>query len=132
MAASLTDKPAAHPTASGRNSHIPYGLYVCSDGTQVLHCRNYTPMWIRSGDGEVAQRVPLLPDGKSRWVNYESTGYFFIKGSHPIGRNPRRRSVKAAVVNGERILENFIAGRPIWQYVARGGDIPTGINAWAC
>jgi hypothetical protein len=113
-----TDRPSAHAPSTGRNSHIPYGLYICIDGSQVLHDRNYVPTHWRAGDGHLAEPVPLLPDGRGRWCSHDKQGYFFVGGSHPIGRRANSKSVKAAIVRGETILERFITGQPVWAYLA--------------
>lgn len=56
----ITNRPSAHAPASGRNCHIPYGLYICPDGAQVLHDRNYVPTHWRPGDGVQLRENPNL------------------------------------------------------------------------
>lgn len=115
----ITDRSSAYAPSTGRNSHIPFGLYICADGSQVLHDRNYVSTYWRAGDGHLAEPVPLLPDGRGRWCSHDKHGYFFVGGSHPIGRSSKSKSVKAAIVRGEIILERFITGQPVWAYLAK-------------
>ena len=120
----ITDRPAAYLPAQGRNSHIPYGLYFCPDGSQVLHCRNYTPTWVRQGDGWPAQPVKLLQTSQSRWVEYQCHGYFFRRGNHPIGRRPVGRAVRDEIARGESILNAFLAGKPVSEYLIPLAALP--------
>ena len=115
----ITDRPCAYAPASGRNSHIPYGLYICPDGAQVLHDRNYVPTHWRTGDGAMAEPVPLLQGDLGRWCDYKLAGYFFIWGNHPIGTRSKAKSVTAEIARGEAILTNFLEGVPVWQYLLK-------------
>lgn len=130
----ILERPSAYPPAQGRYAHLPYGLWVCPDGWQLLHDRNYVPRWARAGDGHRAFPVPLLPDGRGRWVEFATRGWFFIGGekawltqTHAV----RRKAARLAVAHGERILNDFKRGRPVWRYVARGDGIPVGFDRWS-
>jgi hypothetical protein len=125
----ITHRPAAYLPAQGRNSHIPYGLYVCPDGSQVLHCRNYTPTWVRQGDGWPAQPVKLLETPQSRWVEYQCHGYFFRRGNHPIGRKPVGGAVRDEIARGESILNAFLAGKPVWRYLIQPPGCPDHLSS---
>ena len=123
----ITDRPSAHNLASGRNNHIPYGLYICSDGAQVLHDRNYVPMHWRTGDGYVAKPVPLLSGGLGRWCDHELHGYFYVRGNHPIGTRSKTKAVIAEIARGETILWKFLEGATVWCYLIKADPgIPTG------
>ena len=123
----ITDRPSAHAPASARNFHIPYGLYLCPDGAQVLHDRNYVPTYWRPGDGVPAQPVPLLADGGGRWCQYQQHGYFFVRGSHPLGMRSTAKSVWADIARGEEILAKFLKGAPVWSYLIKADTgVPTG------
>lgn len=130
MTPHITSRPAAYPPATGRNSHIPYGIYVCPDGTEVLFCRNYTPLFARNADGSGAQRVPLLSDGNPRWVEYQRAEYFFRSGNHPRGRLSKPW-VKANVAHGEMILEKFSAGDPVLHFAVPPPPAPQRVNTRA-
>jgi hypothetical protein len=127
----ILDRPSAHPPAVGPCSHVPYGVWVCPDGWQVLHDRNYVPRWARAGDWSRAYPVPLLPCG--RWVEAVSHGYFFTGGEQArlnYTHKPRKKAALLALAHGERILEDFRSGHPVWRYVARSDGIPVGFDRW--
>lgn len=127
----ILDGPSAHMPAEGRNSHIPYGLWICPDGWQLLHDRNYVPRWARPGDGSPAVPVPLLPCSRGRWVAFVSRGWFFVGGSCPsLTHRPTKKVERLALAHGERILDDFRSGRPVWRYIARGDSIPLGLDRW--
>ena len=123
----ITNCPSAHAPASGRNFHIPYGLYVFSDGAQALHDRNYVPTYWRPGDGVLAQPVPLLSYDRGRWCEYKQHGYFFVRGNHPFGRRSKVKAVVAEIARGETILSKFLEGAPVWCYLVKADvGLPTG------
>ena len=129
----ILDQPSAYLPASGPNSHIPYGLWICPDGTQLLFDRNYVPRWRRAEDGSSAIPVPLLPCGSGRWVNWQARGYFFVNGEQAFlsyGKGRQRKAERLAVAHGERILAEFCSCRPVWRYIASGDGIPTGLDRW--
>lgn len=123
----ITDRPSPYAPATGRNSHIPFGLYICPDGSQVLHDRNYVPTHWRAGDGSVAKVVPLLPGDQGRWCDSKLHGYFFVRGDHPIGARSKARAVIAQIARGEAILSMFLGGEPVWSYLIKADTgVPTG------
>lgn len=123
----ITDSPSAYTPASGRNSHIPYGLFICPDGSQVLHDRNYVPTHWRPEDGFMAEPVPLLPGNLGRWCNCKLHGYFFVRGDHPIGTRSKAKAVIAEIARGEAILSKFCKGAPVWHYLIKAdAGVPTG------
>lgn len=123
----ITDRPSAHRPASGSNSHIPYGLYICSDGSQVLHDRNYVPTHWRPGDGFMAAPVSLLRGDVGRWCSYQEHGYFYVRGNHPIGMRSKAKTVRAEIARGEAILRAFCEGVPVWHYLVKAdAGVPTG------
>ena len=129
----ILDRPSAHPPAAGPSSHAPYGIWICPDGAQVLFDRNYVPRWSRAGDGSPAVPVPLLPCGSGRWVKWQSSGYFFTGGEQAFlsyGKGRQRKAERLALGHGERILDEFRSGRPVWRYIARGDGIPLGLDRW--
>ena len=123
----ITNRPSAHAPASGRNCHIPYGLYICPDGAQVLHDRNYVPTHWRPGDGVQAQPVPLLSTDCGRWCEYQQHGYFFVRGNHPLGARSRAKSVMAEIERGEAILRKFLEGAAVWCHLIKADTgVPIG------
>ena len=129
----ILDRPSAHLPTSGPNSHIPYGLWICPDGTQLLFDRNYVPRWRRAEDGASAIPVPLLPDGRGRWVRWQACGYFFTGGEQAFlayGKGRQRKAERLALAHGERILDDFRAGRPVWRFIAKSDSMPVGFERW--
>ena len=123
----ITNRPSAHAPASGRNFHIPYGLYIFPDGAQALHDRNYVPTYWRAGDGALAQPVPLLSTDHGRWCEYQQHGYFFVRGNHPLGARSTAKSVITQIARGEAILREFFGGVPVWSYLIKAdAGVPTG------
>jgi hypothetical protein len=123
----ITDRPSAHAPATGWNSHIPYGLYICPDGSQVLHDRNYVPTHWRFGDGFVAEPVPLLPGDIGRWCDWKLHGYFYVCGDHPIGARSKVKAIITEIARGEAILREFCEGASIWHYLIKAdAGVPTG------
>lgn len=123
----ITDRLSAYAPSTGRNSHIPFGLYICPDGAQVLHDRNYVPTHWRAGDGSVAEAVPLLPGDLGRWCDYKLHGYFYVRGDHPIGMRSKAKGVIAEIARGEAILRKFLEGAPVWCYLIKAdAGVPTG------
>lgn len=123
----ITNRPSAYPPSTGRNSHIPFGLYICPDGAQVLHDRNYVPTHWRIGDGSVAEAVPLLPDDRGRWCDHQLHGYFYVRGDHPIGMRSKAKGVITEISRGEAILAKFLEGAPVWCFLIKADrGVPTG------
>ncbi len=50
--------------------YLPYGKWVCEDGTEVLFNRDYCPMWARNPSGEI---VGIEPD---LWVIFKEQTWF--------------------------------------------------------
>lgn len=61
---------------------IPYGLWTCDDGTQVLFNRDYKPIWIKDVQGNVSK---ICPDTWIRFVHQE----WFFNDSHMFDKNPK-------------------------------------------
>jgi len=119
MSPYILDQPSAHWPYESKNAHIPYGVYTCPDGTQVLFDRAYVPTWARNADGSGVEAVPRLPDGRGRWVDHTGQKYFYIGGAWPNGW-PKYKSarLRRLIEHGERILADFKAGLPIEKYYA--------------
>jgi len=55
---------------------LPYGLWTCADGRQVLFDRNYKPLFQRTPDGTVSVADPdeWVPFVAQAWFYQDSTG----------------------------------------------------------
>lgn len=56
----ILDMLSAYPPAQGRNSHIPYDLWICPDGWRKIHDKICVTRWTRAGDGPAAVPVPFM------------------------------------------------------------------------
>jgi hypothetical protein len=102
-------KPFGHSRCQGKpltkrermRRELPYGVWVCGDGTLVLFNRGYAPIWKRTPDGTVT-RVKTPAFGKN-WVKWEKQ-YHFFNDSNPPWRNAQTRRFC------EELLESFGVG----------------------
>ena len=75
---------------------LPYGVWICADGREVLFNRSYTPIWERR-PGERARRA-----NPSEWVQSVEQRWFFNDGCPPW-KNARTRA------HCEQILDDWWA-----------------------
>ena len=57
--------------------YLPYGKWICSDGTQVLYNRDYCPLWVKGPDGKVASI------DADYWIDYKKDEYYFEGSQAP-------------------------------------------------
>jgi hypothetical protein len=69
------DKPEA-----GRWHNLPYGMWTCADGREVLFNRSYKPIWQRRPD-QLAERADL-----NEWVKEIKKQEWFYDDITPEGR----------------------------------------------
>lgn len=60
-----------------RRHYLPYGKWVCGDGSEVLYNRDYYPLWIRDRQGNVTEI------DADTWVNYVEDIYLFEGSNRP-------------------------------------------------
>lgn len=69
---------------AGLEGILPYGMWRCAGGRDVLFDRAYQPLWSRI-DGEVMQANP------AEWVvGIEEELFFFDDADSPLWANPGR------------------------------------------
>lgn len=56
---------------------LPYGVWTCPDGRQVLFNRDYTPIWQKDANGKVS-----VAD-QTEWVEFDRQDHFYVEGSEP-------------------------------------------------
>ena len=56
---------------------LPYGIWCCGDGREVLFNRFYEPVWQRSPGGETSRADPY------EWVHWRRQDYFYDDGNLP-------------------------------------------------
>jgi hypothetical protein len=78
---------------------LPYGLWKCADGREVLFNRNYRPLWERK-NGVVA------PADWNERVKFDGQGFFFDDWGSPWRRPENRPRIAG-------ILADFLAGKPV-------------------
>jgi hypothetical protein len=60
-------------------ARLPYGIWKCADGREVLFNRNYKPMWERS----LAQSWDAKRANPDEWVSFVDQQWFFNDGNPP-------------------------------------------------
>ncbi|MGD9649365.1 MAG: hypothetical protein AB7U41_01090 [Dongiaceae bacterium] len=73
---------------------MPYGQWICDDGTKILHNRDYHPIWSMSPDGKVESPAP------ETWVRYSKEEWFFEDGTEPW-------TTKETKIKCDKILNEF-------------------------
>jgi hypothetical protein len=72
---------------------LPYGKWVCPDGSEVLYNRDYCPLWAKKPDGTVEA---LDPD---TWVTIETQAEsYFNDGNSPWWGDKRTMEIGMAVL----------------------------------
>jgi hypothetical protein len=77
---------------------LPYGLWTCADGSEVLFNRRYQPIWQRAQGHQPA--VPVEPS----WITFQQQAWFYNDGDVFHDRAGRLRTRLRA------ILRDFCAG----------------------
>lgn len=88
------DEPPFVPT---KYSELPYGLWTCADGREVLFNRNYQPIWER-------HRGIVVESDRHEWVDFTADAWFYNDSSS------RRRSTPARL---RAILSAFQSGADV-------------------
>lgn len=83
-------------TASYRRTALPYGLWTCADGREILFNRRYTPIWQRH-EGVVRPADP------EEWIFWTTQGWFYNDGTPRRGLNRRLEAVLFAFHGGEDV-----------------------------
>jgi hypothetical protein len=53
---------------------LPYGMYICADGREVLFDRGYRPLWSRRPGGEIEPADP------HEWIHFKRQIWFYNYG----------------------------------------------------
>lgn len=88
---------------------LPYGMWTCADGREVLFNREYCPIW---------QRYPGKPAEKAdsdEWVSWVKQQYLF-DGREIWGRTKIQIKARAPL---EQALTDFLAGAQIHFWLAQ-------------
>ena len=80
-----------------RRKHLPYGLWTCADGREVLFNREYQPIYQRKNG-------VLSPADPNEWVDYTSQRFFYSD------RKARFSKTREKI---ENLLEDFRQGLEI-------------------
>ncbi len=79
---------------------LPYGVWTCAGGTEVLYNRDYRPIWRRTPHGRVE------PFHRSELIPWKNQKWFYNDNNPPWeDRGTLRRCKKA--------LDDFKNGRPL-------------------
>jgi hypothetical protein len=88
---------------------IPYGLWTCEGGREIIFNRDYKPIWERKG-GKVK------PGNPKEWVKFIDQRWF-----HSDGPNKPSPSVLKLA---EKVLADFNAGKDVRHYLDNLDDVP--------
>jgi hypothetical protein len=80
-----------------RWNDLPYGVWTCADGREVIFNRFYEPIWERK-----TGQAPV-PADPSEWVNWESQGWFYDDRHKEAAKRKR----------AEIALKAFYASQPL-------------------
>lgn len=50
------------PWRTRMREQLPFGCWLCDDGTEILFDKHHNPLWQRSGPGQPAERATARPD----------------------------------------------------------------------
>lgn len=79
---------------------LPYGKWVCGDGSEVLFNRDYTPIWLKTPLGKVTS-IDI-----DTWVDYkEKTEFYYGDGDAPYRGN------RSTFLKCTSVLEDWKTGR---------------------
>ena len=72
---------------------LPYGMWRCADGREVLFNRAYRPIWSRYPGR------PTVGANPDEWVHWNTQNYFYDDYSNPLWgpTTPRKKRVLATV-----------------------------------
>ena len=100
MSRSLSKAERAHYKAKPT---LPYGVWTCDDGREVLFNRDYVP-FLQRCPGGLATDVEERPNRRGvKWIPWVSQSWFFDDGT----------SYAERLARGAKVLADFHAGRPI-------------------
>ena len=85
-----------------RRTELPYGLWTCADGREVLFNRHYQPIYERLNRGKA------MPSNRGEWVTFAHQQWFYTDSS------ARRRST---IPRLECIVEAFQSGREMREWL---------------
>lgn len=73
--------------------HLPYGIWVCADGTTYLFNRSYTPLW-KKERGQFARKL----DGNER-IDFISEFFLWTDDISPRGNSGVRASMETLLAS---------------------------------
>lgn len=82
-----------------RRTELPYGLWTCADGREVLFNRHYQPIWQR-------HQGHVMPAMRGEWVKFVSQRWFYNDSTcRKASTRQRLNSVLAAFQNGQDVRQ---------------------------
>jgi hypothetical protein len=99
------DYKTRHPHREQRQRRwLPYGLWVCGDGREVLFNRFYRPIWQRM-PGMVAEKAD-----QGEWVLWTEQRFLFGDYDAPWSRSCNEAELRASRARVNRALSDFLTG----------------------
>ena len=86
---------------------LPYGIWTCQDGREILFNREYQPIWQRHND-----KLPMQADPKE-WIQFSKSQKWFYDDLKPPMESPATR--KKCL----EIIETFCDGKSVEKYVIK-------------
>src|SRR5262245_28075226 len=86
---------------------LPYGVWTCADGTEVLYNRDYEPICRRTPYGQVE------PFHRSEFIPWKDQKWFYYDGNPPWENRATHMRCKKA-------LDDFKRGKPLVGMLPRG------------
>ena len=107
--------------ADDRRTRLPYGVWTCADGREVIFNRFYTPIWQRL-DGVVLAADP------AEWVTWTTQRWFYVDGDtrQPADLCRRIEGILAAFQNGEDVRSMVTPMAPTLKRAPRWFAVPRG------
>jgi hypothetical protein len=83
---------------------LPYGMWTCVDGREVLFNRSYRPIWQRR-PGQCAEKAK-----HGEWVPWKKQQYLFSDYDAPWRSGAAAKTTRVRV---DRALSDFLSGEPM-------------------
>ncbi|WP_409478690.1 DUF5623 domain-containing protein [Pseudobdellovibrio sp. HCB154] len=96
---------------------LPYGLWTCEDGSQVLYNRDYKPIWVKLTNGTVTALET------NTWVTYKENEYFF-NDSNPPWINKKTLAKCQGILQNWGVFEKIPAALTDYYEMVRTGIEP--------
>jgi hypothetical protein len=97
---------------------LPYGKWICEDGTEVLFNRDYAPIWRKTPKGDITKI------DADTWVEHidRSEGYYDDRTASYYG-NKQTLELCQRVLDEWGVREKLPQGFDLWPKAVKSGDV---------